>query len=174
MDVIAEVYNVCGMQGHLDNVVTGTGMHLSEFYVAHNEQYFKCNQKTLPVEICMAHSNSFLSVQVHPDDKYALLHENSRGRPEGGVIIEANDNTRSILGHNAKTREEFANMVENKDWENLFRYVEEKVDYYTDTPAWTLHALGKDALCVAFSTNADITYRLYDFERLDPKTNKPR
>ena len=173
LDNIAEVYNVCAMPGHLDNVVSGTGLFLSEFYREHRE-LFGCDTEEMPVEVCMAHSNSYLSVQVHPDDAYAFLHEGSRGRPEGGVVIEADGDCRVVLGHHAKTREEFKELAEKGEWDRLLRYIETKPDQYTQTPAWTLHAFCPNALVVAFSTNADITYRLYDYERLDPKTGRLR
>ena len=45
---------------------------------------------------------------------------------------------------------------------------------YIHVPAGSLHAFCQGAIAVAFSTNADITYRLYDFDRIDPKTGKER
>ena len=173
LDNIAEVYNVCAMPGHLDNIVTGTGMRLSEFY-HRNRELFECPAADLPVEICMAHSNSFLSIQNHPDDSYALEHEGSRGRPEGWVILEGLEKNRMVMGHYAHDKKEFQELSMGKEWDRLFRYIEMEPGQYIHVPAGSLHAFCKDAVAVAFSTNADITYRLYDFDRVDASTGRPR
>ena len=170
---IAEVYNVCAMPGHLDNIVTGTGLHLSEFY-KQNRDLFDSDTEEMPVETCMAHSNSYLSIQVHPDDEYALAHEGTRGRPEGWTIIEGPEKSEMEIGNNAKTKEEFIVLSNEKNWDKLFRYVQMEKYQYIHVPAGSLHAFCKDAVAVAFSNNADVTYRLYDFDRLDAKTGKPR
>lgn len=173
LENIAEVYNVCAMPGHLDNVVTGTGMHLSEFY-HRNRELFGCSPTDMPVEICMAHSVDFLSIQTHPDDEYALVHEGTRGRPEGWIILEGPEKNRMVIGHNADSREEFKELTLKKDWDRLFRYIEMAPGQYIHVPAGSLHAFCKDAIAVAFSTNADITYRLYDFDRIDAATGRSR
>lgn len=173
LENIAEVYNVCAMPGHLDNIVTGTGMHLSEFYHK-NRELFGCSPENMPVEICMAHSDSYLSIQNHPDDGYALEYEGSRGRPEGWVILEGAEKNRMVMGHLAENKEDFKELALKKDWDKLFRYIEMEPGQYVHVPAGSLHAFCKDAIAVAFSTNADITYRLYDFDRIDAATGKPR
>lgn len=170
---IAEVYNVCGMPGHLDNIVSDTGLHLSEFY-KQNKDMFGSDTEEMPVEICMAHSNSYLSIQVHPDDEYALEHEGTRGRPEGWTIIEGPEKSEMEIGNKAHTKEEFIELSESKQWDKLFRYIQMEKYQYIHVPAGSLHAFCKDAVAVAFSNNADVTYRLYDFDRIDAKTGKPR
>lgn len=174
LENIAEVYNVCAMAGHLDNVVTGTGMRLSEFYRVHRELFGNCERREMPVEVCMAHSDSYLSIQLHPDDEYALANEGTRGRPEGWVIIEGAESNPVELGHKAVSLEQFEKLTENKEWDKLFRYIDMKIGQYVHVPAGSLHAFCKDAIAVAFSTNADVTYRLYDFDRIDSATGKPR
>lgn len=173
LENIAEVYNVCAMPGHLDNIVTDTGMRLSEFYHK-NRELFECTEEELPIEICMAHSNSFLSIQNHPDDKYALENEGTRGRPEGWVILEGLEKNRMVMGHYAHDKKEFQELAMKKDWDRLLRYIEMEPGQYIHVPAGSLHAFCEDAIAVAFSTNADITYRLYDFDRVDGITGKPR
>lgn len=173
LENIAEVYNVCAMPGHLDNVVTGTGLHLSDFY-KQNRELFGIQSEIMPVEVCMAHSDSYLSIQLHPDDAYALKTEGSRGRPEGWVILEGPEKNRMVIGHHAQTQAEFEQWTKEKNWDRLFRYIEMQSGQYIHVPAGSLHAFCQGAIAVAFSTNADITYRLYDFDRIDPKTGKER
>ena len=122
---IAEVYNVVALPGHLDNEVEGTGMRLSEFYHK-NRELFGCSPEDMPVMTCMAHSNSYLSIQLHPDDPYALAHTGMRGRPEGWVILDGPEDNEIVLGHNAATKEEFMEWSNQKEWDKLFRYVNMK------------------------------------------------
>lgn len=174
LENIAEVYNVVGQKDHLDNFVTEAGMYLSDFY-KQNKELFDCECKDMPVMVCMAFSDSFLSIQIHPDDEYGMLHEGGHGRPEGWVIYDGPENNDLILGHNAQTKEEFVELSNQRDWNKLIRHVNMKREtQYVHVPAGSLHAFCKDALAIAFSTNGDITYRLYDYDRVDTKTGKLR
>ncbi len=161
------------MPGHLDNEVEGAGMRLSEFYHK-NRELFDCPADDMPVMVCMAHSSGYLSVQLHPGDEYGLAHDGMRGRPEGWVVLTGPETIRIQLGHKAKTREEFIELAQKKDWDRLLRYVDMKPGQYVHVPAGTLHAFCKDAIAAAFSVNGDITYRLYDYDRIDENTGKPR
>lgn len=109
-----------------------------------------------------------------PDDEYSLAHEGTRGRPEGWTIIEGPEKSEIEMGNNALTKEEFIELSEKKDWDKLFRYIQMEKYQYIHVPSGSLHAFCKDAIAVAFSNNADVTYRLYDFDRIDAKTGKPR
>lgn len=171
---IAEVYNVVAQPGHLDNYIKELNIHLSDFY-DQNRELFGCEKEVMPVMICMAHSIDYLSIQVHPDDAYGLEHDGQLGRPEGWIIYDGPENNDVILGNNAKNKEEFIKLSNDKEWNKLFRHVNQrKLKDYIHVPAGRLHAFCKDALAIAFSTNGDLTYRLYDFDRIDSKTGKTR
>lgn len=170
---IAEVYNVVALPGHLDNDVEGTGLTLSEFFAAHPE-LFGCDWDRVPVETCIAYAVETLSIQVHPDDEYGLAHGGMRGRPEGVVVIDGLEHNRVVVGHHAQTLEQFAEWSRDKEWDKLLRYIDLKKDDFVNIPAGTLHAFGSGSIAVAFSPNSDITYRLYDFDRIDPATGTER
>lgn len=170
---IAEVYNVVAIPGHLDNDVMGTEEKLSAFYRNHRE-LFGCRTEEMPVMTCIAHAHQPLSIQIHPDDEYGMKHDGMRGRPEGFVIIDGLEDNEMVMGHHAKTLEEFKRLALNKDWDKLLRNIHMKQGEYIHIPVGTLHAFGIDSTAVAFSVNGDITYRLYDYDRIDPLTNQPR
>lgn len=171
---IAEVYNVVALPGHLDNEVEGTGMTLSEFFAAHPE-LFGCDWDRMPVETCIAYAIEDLSIQVHPDDAYGLEHGGMRGRPEGVVVIEVIEaEAHPVVGHHAQSLEQFREWALAGEWERLVRRVELKQDDFINIPAGTLHAFGPGSIAVAFSPNSDITYRLHDYDRVDPATGEPR
>lgn len=167
---IAEAYHVIAIPNHLDNIVCEENIPLSEFYKKHPD-LFNCGTEELPVRLVSACAKDKLSCHLHPTDKYALEHEGMRGKVEGSYVITEEDaEVEFCLGHTAKTKEEFINMVNNKEWENLLRKVKGKMTDFCHTPIGTLHAEEGDGnyISIAFSSNGDVTYRLYDYERNDP------
>lgn len=170
---VGEVYNVVALPGQADCGVSGTGKTLSQLYVEKPE-WFCCDTEQLPIRVNILDPLDSLSVQLHPDDEYALQHDNSRGKPEAWVILDTPPDGRIAFGHYARSREEFKQLSENHDFDALVRYIPAKKDWYLDIPAGTLHAIGKDVLTYNVSRNADLTYRLYDYHRVDPNTGHER
>ena len=167
---IAEVYHVIAIPNHLDNTVLDTGEKLSDFYHNHRD-LFDCSAEDLPVRLVSANAAGRLSYHLHPTDEYGLAHEGMRGKVEGGFTIEeTGEEYETILGHNATTMDEFKEWVENQEWEKLFRRIKGHVGDYSHTPIGTLHGESGDGstIDIAFSSNGDVTYRLYDFGREDP------
>lgn len=173
MESIAQVYHVIAIPGHLDCEVEGTGLTLSEFY-KHNLEYFDCNAPEMPVRLATGCLDGKMSVHLHPEDDYALAHENMRGKLEGVTLLADEDDETECsiyLGHNAKTREEFMALYEKGDWENLLRKVTYKANDFLYYPYNSLHAESGDGtrIGIAFTTNGDVSYRFYDYGRNDPK-----
>lgn len=167
---VAEVYHVIAIPNHLDNVVLDTGENLSDFYHNHRE-LFNCSSPDLPVRLVSANPDGKLSYHLHPTDEYGLTHEGMRGKIEGGFTIEeTGEEYETILGHNAKTLDEFKEWVRTEQWDKLFRKIKGHVGDYSHTPIGTLHGESGDGstIMIAFSTNGDVTYRLYDYGRDDP------
>ncbi|MDL2276717.1 class I mannose-6-phosphate isomerase [Breznakia sp. OttesenSCG-928-G09] len=168
---IGECYNVIAMPNHLDCDVLETNEKLSAFYHNHKD-LFGSDTKEMPVRVAMANPIIPMSVQVHPNDEYALKHDHRLGKPDGVYFIEGEGTME--LGHYAKTREEFIEKVNEGDWDNLLRYIPIKAGEFVDVPYGTLHAFGGGFVLIEFSQNADLTYRLYDYDRIDETTNQPR
>ena len=164
---IGECYNVIAMPNHLDCDVLETGEKLSAFYHTHHE-LFDCEKAEMPVRAAMACTSDNMSVQVHPNDEYALAHDGRLGKPDGVYFIETIENATMELGHYAKTREEFKQMVDEKRWDELLRYIPIAAEQFVSVPFGTLHAFGKGLTLIEFTQNADLTYRLYDYNRIDP------
>ncbi|MFT9494160.1 mannose-6-phosphate isomerase, class I [Anaerosolibacter sp.] len=114
-----------------------------------------------------------LSVQVHPDDYYAYEYENGElGKTECWYIIDCDDKAELILGHHAKSKREMEEMINQGNWEDLLRKVPIKPGDFYYIPAGTMHAIGKGTLLLEIQQSSDITYRVYDYDRLE--NGKPR
>ncbi len=169
---IAIAYHVIALPQHnLDNEVVGTGEKLSEFYQKHRE-LFGCDREDFPLRMGSGNKVRQISIQLHPNDEYCLAHEGERGKYECGIFVQGDRDHLAIRGHNAKTREEFRELVEKGQWNKLFRIVTIKKGQYTYGPQGTLHGSPnapaedeKDMIELGFETNSDITYRLYDWGR---------
>lgn len=170
---VGEVYNVVALPSRADCTVIGTNMTLSELYTQKSE-WFDCDTKELPIRVNILDPLQDLSIQLHPDDEYASKHDNSRGKPEAWVILDTPEDGYIGFGHNAKTREEFKKMALSGGFDKLLKYIPAKKDYYLDIPAGTLHSIGKNVLTYNISRNADLTYRLYDYNRVDSNIGKER
>ena len=117
-------------------------------------------------------ANDNLSVQVHPDDSYASTNENGElGKTECWYVLDCDDGAELIMGHNANSKEELKNMINNKKWNELFKKVKIKKGDFFYVPSGTIHALGKGSLILETQQNSDTTYRVYDFDRTDINGN---
>lgn len=173
LENVAELYSVIAIPNHLDCVVKETNQHLSDFYLE-NKNLFGCKPDHLPVRLVAGHSVSPLSVQLHPEDDYGLKHSGMRGKAESEWILgDSNNCGELILGHHAKTKEEFIDMVTQKNWDQLFRKINVRGGDFINIPTCTLHGSVGEGEVVAFSTNGDVTYRLYDYDRIG-KDGLPR
>lgn len=166
---VAEMYSVIAIPNHLDCNVMEASMPLSEFF-KNNKELFGCQKEYLPVRMVAGNQICDLSIQVHPDDEYGLKHSNMRGKPESEWLLGDGEGT-MVLGHYAQSKEEFIELAENKKWDKLLRKVTVHGGDFIHIPQGTLHASQGTGCCVAFSTNGDVTYRLYDYDRKDASGN---
>ena len=131
--------------------------------------------RNFPIMIKLIDAKEDLSIQVHPDDDYALEHENEYGKSELWYIIDCDEDSYIYCGFNADvTREEVALALENNSVENLLNKIKVKPGetYYIE--AGTVHAIGKGCLLCEVQQNSNSTYRLYDYDRIDKYGNKRR
>lgn len=114
-----------------------------------------------------------LSVQVHPDDKYASENENgSFGKTEMWYILDAKPGAKLIYGFNRDvTKEEFKSALENGDLEGILNYVDVNKGDVFYIQSGTLHALLDGLLVAEIQQNSDTTYRVFDHNRVDKNGN---
>ncbi len=129
--------------------------------------YSKYGEK-FPLLIKYLDINDRLSVQVHPSDEYALRVEGEFGKSESWYILEASEDAKLIMGlKNGITPEIFAGKTKNKDFENLFNVISvKKGDFINVTPGLIHASLEGSIVICEVQQNSDMTYRIYDFDRL--------
>ena len=169
---IAESYCCIAIPNHLDCDVIDTGDKLSDFY-HQNRELFGSDTDDIPIRLTVESVMDNMSVQIHPEDEYALEHFHQYGKP-GGILYLEGTPTDLLLGHHAKTKEEFIQWNETRQFDKLFRFVDYVPGDFIHIPAKTLHSFRIRGIMIAFARNSDVTLRLYDYDRMDPKTGKPR
>lgn len=126
-----------------------------------------------PLLIKFIDARDNLSVQVHPDDKYAYENENGElGKTEMWYIMDALDGAGILYGFKeAITKEDFKKSIENNTLLEYTHFAKcQKGDSFF-IPAGTLHAIGEGILIAEIQQNSDTTYRVYDYDRRDANGN---
>jgi len=121
-----------------------------------------------PLLIKFIDANDALSIQVHPDDKLAKKRHNSYGKTEMWYVLDAEKDANLIVGFNQKVDQElYQRKLEDGKLEEILN--SEKVEngscYFI--PAGRVHAIGKGILLAEIQQTSDITYRMYDWNRID-------
>jgi mannose-6-phosphate isomerase class I len=149
------------------------GKTLSELWNEHRELFGNVSGDRFPLLIKIIDAKDDLSIQVHPDDAYAKANENgSLGKMECWYILDCEENTSIVIGHNAKDSAEVADMINNKRWGEFIREIPvHKGDFFQINPG-CLHAIKGGTVILETQQNSDITYRVYDYDRL--QNGKPR
>lgn len=115
-----------------------------------------------------------LSIQVHPSDAYALKNENSLGKTEMWYVVEADEGAGLYLGFKAPvSKEEYERAIRENRLTELLNFYEVKAGDVYFIPAGTIHAIAKGCLICEIQQNSNLTYRVYDYGRLD-KDGKAR
>ncbi len=128
-----------------------------------------------PILIKLLDATADLSVQVHPDDLYAMAREGgSLGKSEVWYVADADEGSAIYYGFNRDTnRDEVKEAIENNTVTELLNKVEVKKGDYFYVPAGTVHALLKGVTVIEVQQSSDLTYRIYDYDRRD-KNGNPR
>mgnify|MGYP001305281971 FL=1 len=143
------------------------GQTLSKVFDEHRELFGNIKDKQFPLLVKIIDACNDLSVQVHPNDEYAALHENSLGKTECWYVLDCKEDTKMVMGHHAKTKEELVKAIENDDYDHLLNKFDIKKGDFFYIPSGTIHAICKGSLIYEAQQSSDITYRVYDYHRKD-------
>ena len=143
------------------------GKSLSWLFDNHRELFGGIEGNQFPLLVKIIDAKNDLSVQVHPNDEYAGEHEHSLGKTECWYVLQADEGTNMVMGHHAKTKEEFVKAIEEDDYDNLLNKFQIKKGDFFYIPSGTLHAICSGSLIYEAQQSSDITYRVYDYHRKD-------
>jgi len=125
-----------------------------------------------PLLVKFIDASDKLSVQVHPEDEYARIHEGDFGKTEMWIVLDAKPDAKLVYGVKPKvTKKELEKGIKEGTLEKLLNFVDVKKGDVFFIPAGTIHAIGAGILIAEIQQNSDTTYRVYDWNRVDDKGN---
>ena len=126
-----------------------------------------------PILIKFIDAAKNLSVQVHPDDAYAKKYENDKGKTEMWYILDAKDGAELVYGFEHPMDIETLKIAIEEG--NLLKHLHKEKVYKGDVfyiPAGTVHAIGEGILLAEIQESSNLTYRVYDYDRIGPDGKK--
>ena len=177
-DVVAETWECSTHPDGVSIAASGErlGMPLDGILRAHPEYLGEHARGAteLPVLVKLIDARRDLSVQVHPSDEFAYVHENGQnGKTEMWYVMDADPDSRIAYGlHHTIGREEFREAIGRGTVERYLQMVPaRKNDLFFIRPG-TIHAIGAGCLIAEIQQSSNLTYRLYDYDRTDRNGNK--
>lgn len=159
-------------------VVSGNyiGLSLKSVLEKHPEFLGENNQTKgeLPILIKFIDAKKDLSVQVHPTDEYAAVNENGQlGKTEMWYVLDATKDAKLVYGlAHLIEKDRLRKCLESGKIEKYLQKVSIKKDDVFFIEAGTIHAIGEGALIAEIQENSNLTYRLYDYNRVDKNGKK--
>lgn len=173
---IGESWDISCVSGDVSVVSNGRlkGNDLQELLSVYmgdlaGEKVFEKYGETFPLLIKSLDCNDLLSVQVHPDDELAAERHNSYGKTEMWYVADAKPGASLYVGFRDRnvTREEYLAAVAEGRLPSILNRVEARKGDVFFIPAGTVHALGAGLQVLEIQQTSDVTYRIYDWDRVD-------
>lgn len=121
-----------------------------------------------PLLVKFIDANDNLSVQVHPDDELAWQRHESFGKTEMWYVLDAEPGAQLVNGFNKEmSKEEYLETVKNGKLMDILNFMPVKKGDVFFIPSGRVHAIGKGILLAEIQQNSDITYRIFDYNRVD-------
>lgn len=177
-DIMAEGWMLAARNDGENTVIGGEfdGQPFSKV-IDGNPDYLGANGRKFPffpLLIKLIDAKNDLSVQVHPDDEYAMKAAGEFGKTECWYILDCDEDAELIFGFNKEiSKEEFRKSIEEGTFLQYVNREKVKKGDLFFIEAGTLHAIGKGILLAEIQQNSNLTYRVYDYGRLGAD-GKPR
>jgi mannose-6-phosphate isomerase len=137
------------------------------------EKVYRRFGNTFPLLVKFIDAAEDLSIQVHPDDELAKKRHNSFGKTEMWYVIEADPGSSLIAGFNQQVdQEKYLERLNSGNLTDILNREDVAAGDVFFLPAGRVHTIGKGLLIAEIQQTSDITYRIYDFDRVDDKGQK--
>ena len=179
--LIGESWEISSVPGNISVISNGklagnTLEELIEVYMGDlvGDKIYNKFGLLFPLLIKLIDAQDALSIQVHPNDQLAKERHNSYGKTEMWYIVDAEKDAQLCLGFNSPVnKEEYLKHVADGKLDDILARVPVKQDDAYFIPAGAIHAIGKGILIAEIQQTSDITYRVFDWNRVD-KNGKSR
>lgn len=173
LDKISESWELSFLDGDESKLIyDNKEVNITEFLKLEPVKKY-INPKIQNLLIKLIDSAQSLSIQVHPSDEYALKYENSLGKTEMWIILDAKESSYINLGFNQDVKkEDFPELIKDDSILSYLNKIYVKPgDIYLIKPG-TIHAIGEGITLLEIQESSKLTYRVYDFNRIDKNGNK--
>lgn len=178
LDIIAESWELSAHEAG-ESIIAGgmcKGMGFREYLnnTGHSNLGWKCSKTgEFPILIKFIDAKNPLSIQVHPDDYYALVNEDEYGKNEMWYILDCEEGAYIYCGFKQNTNAaEVKERIENNTILDILNRIPVKKGDVYFIKAGTVHAIGKGIMICEIQQSSNCTYRLYDYDRTDKNGNK--
>jgi mannose-6-phosphate isomerase len=179
-DKLGESWELSGIENDESVVVNGflAGNNLTELIEIYmgdlvGDKVYDTYGLSFPLLFKLIDANENLSIQVHPGDEVAAERHNSFGKTEMWVVLNADKGAELIIGFTKDcTQEEYVAALDNGEVESLLQRVPVQKGDVFFIPAGLVHAIGKGVVVAEIQQSSDITYRIYDYKRVDDNGNE--
>ena len=178
---VGESWEISGVEDNESVVANGPdkGLTLADMVRRYREElvgeanYARFGNK-FPLLIKFIDAKQALSIQIHPDDEYALENENEYGKNEMWYVLDAEPGAYLYCGlSRASSKEEIEERIKNNTITEILNKIEVKKGDVVMVKAGTIHAIGAGIFICEIQQNSNCTYRMYDYDRRD-KFGNPR
>ncbi len=179
LEKVGESWEISGVEGNVSVVKEGflaenTIEELIEIYMGDlvGDKVYDKFGLDFPLLIKYIDANDWLSIQVHPDDALALERHDSYGKSEMWYVIDADKDAELISGFNQELDEtKYLQHFGGGTLREILNFEKVQPNDVFDIPAGRVHATGPGVLFAEIQQSSDVTYRIYDWDRVDAEGN---
>ncbi len=171
-DVLAEAWELSCHPDGPSYIMNGTyaGKTLQQYIDSEGKEVLgtHCRRfRDFPILTKFIDAKDNLSIQVHPDNRYALKNEGQYGKTEMWYVMDAGENAFLYYGFKKEiSKEEFARRIQEDTLLEVLNAVSVQKGDVLFIESGTIHAIGKDILIAEIQQNSNVTYRVYDYGRV--------
>ncbi|WP_460218116.1 type I phosphomannose isomerase catalytic subunit [Psychroserpens sp. MEBiC05023] len=177
---VGESWEISDVEGDTSVVINGalkgkSLKQLLETYQAEllGEQHYKVFGNKFPLLIKFIDAKDDLSIQLHPNDELAAKRHNSFGKTEMWYVMQADEDANLIVGFNQKmTADTYLKHLKDKTLTEILNFDKVKTGDTYFIEVGRVHAIGAGVLLAEIQQTSDITYRVYDWDRVDDEGNE--